>query len=448
MITMLGTHDVPAIDASPMPESAGSSQAEPMTNPARRGPILLALHGRESSGAAILAASLLSDRLGLDVRVVSVAGPEMRYAAPLDIMPDPKTRLLELEAAHEKLLRERLYQALGKDPSWRIDVRHGERPAREIVRAAETLDATLIVVDAAQHAGIRHTLAGERALEVLRRARCPVLSVASPFSALPKCLVAAVDFSPASIRAVQVALLLADEGATVTLVHLPLPLYLQRPYRDRSGALIGADVPKSFAHIEAEVRPYAPAGVLIQTRVLEGRIVPDVLAEASREQADLIVAGTHGPNRLERFFVGSTAASLLHMAPCSVLIAPPPSAAEWLQLELRMGDSAIANRPEEWAPLLASWTARNRGRALHLEMDVPESGAGADIHGYVMGEITYDAVDGCVEVRVTDGTKEQSSLTHIIGHPESITISATPEGRDRALEIVHGRGHTLLLLEH
>ena len=341
MISSLITYAPPEAPAAPAIEPASQSTIAHYDNPVRRGPILLALHGRESSRAAISTTQLLSDRLGLDVRIVTVTGPVMKYAAPLDIMPDPRTRHHEFDLAHEKVIRGALRRALGHDDTWPIAVRHGQ-PAREIVRAAEEIDATMVIVDAAPRRGIRRTVAGVRAIEVLRRAQCPVLAVSEPLSTLPQSVVAAVDFSPASIRAVHAALLLIDEGATLTLAHVPLPLYLDHPYRDRSGALIGGDVEKLLGRVQAEIRQFASPRLVVQTRVLDGGTVEAIATLAKMQGADLIVAGTHGPKRIERFFVGSTAASLLHLAPCAVLISPAPAAGERVRLDLQMSDTTVA----------------------------------------------------------------------------------------------------------
>jgi len=65
--------------------AAPASSASTITNPVRRGPILLALHGATSSPAAITIAQVIAARLGLDVHVVSVTAAEPRYPSPLDI---------------------------------------------------------------------------------------------------------------------------------------------------------------------------------------------------------------------------------------------------------------------------------------------------------------------------------------------------------------------------
>jgi nucleotide-binding universal stress UspA family protein len=118
-------------------------------------------------------------------------------------------------------------------------------------------------------------------------------------------------------------MLLASVNTRLTLVHVPFPVTLEEPIRDRTGALFGADVAQELARVRAALEPLAPPGMLIETHVLEGRIGQALLSFAEREQADLIALGTHGPGPVERFSVGSVAAAVLHEAACNVLVARP-----------------------------------------------------------------------------------------------------------------------------
>jgi nucleotide-binding universal stress UspA family protein len=423
-------------------ESSAALTSAPLVNPMLRGPILVALRGRTSAPAAISAARLLASRLGLGVEVVTVTPAEPGYPEPMDIMPDHRTPSRVADAEHEREVRDAVRQALGSERSWPVTLRHG-RPAMEIVRVAEAINATLIILNA-MPGGTRRTVAGALATDVARRSVCPVLSVNAPLTTLPKSIVAAVDFSPASIRAAQAAVLIADEHATLTLLHLPMPLRFAHPRVDRSGAPIGADVGRLFDRLEAELLRYAPGTLKMQRVVVDGSAVSTILEQAGMRSADLIVAGTHGPNRFERFIVGSTAVSLLHLALSPVLIAPAPPPAERVRLELGMTDTTVLEDSKEWAEVLASVAARNRGRIATLDVAGPPAVHASEL---MLRELAYDAVDRCVEVRLTDSPDGRCGLTRTIGHPSSIVISRTPDGRERALEIVQGRGHTLLLFE-
>ncbi|HXG38127.1 MAG TPA: universal stress protein [Bacteroidota bacterium] len=60
--------------------------------------------------------------------------------------------------------------------SMKIEVRFGS-PVREIIHAAEELQADLIVMSTHGRTGLRHVLMGSVAEKVVRFAKCPVLSV-------------------------------------------------------------------------------------------------------------------------------------------------------------------------------------------------------------------------------------------------------------------------------
>jgi nucleotide-binding universal stress UspA family protein len=55
-------------------------------------------------------------------------------------------------------------------------------------------------------------------------------------------------------------------------------------------------------------------------RVTTGGPAPVIAEEARDRGADLIVAGTRGHGRIVGLVIGSVAQSLLHLAPCPVLV--------------------------------------------------------------------------------------------------------------------------------
>lgn len=312
-----------AADRGGQPEAA--VRQDPAPNPWRRGPLVVALHGEESSPAPLAVARTLAQRLELPIRIVTVVEYEAVHLPRVTTGPLPQWVVRELGEPRREAMTQRLREAFGGDAGWTLEVCYGS-PGREIAHAAEQIDATLIVVDSSPRRRVRRTVSGVRALQVVRHAPCPVLSVAPDRDVPPRRIVASVDFGPASTRAVQTALLLASDGATVSLAHVPFPLPVERPLRDASGGLIAGDVKAAFEQLLASVRPYAPRDIAIETAELSGKIADAVLSHADAMSADLIATGAHGAGPVERFFVGSVATNLLHLAECSVLAAPAPRA--------------------------------------------------------------------------------------------------------------------------
>jgi nucleotide-binding universal stress UspA family protein len=58
----------------------------------------------------------------------------------------------------------------------------------------------------------------------------------------------------------------------------------------------------------------------IETEVLYGSPESNIVEAAENMNADLIVVGSHGYNRWERLLLGSVSDSVVHHAPCSVLV--------------------------------------------------------------------------------------------------------------------------------
>jgi universal stress protein A len=62
-----------------------------------------------------------------------------------------------------------------------------------------------------------------------------------------------------------------------------------------------------------------PAGVRVQSSLLEGDPAEQILRFAKEQAVDLIVISTHGHSALERLMFGSVAQKVLRSAPCAVL---------------------------------------------------------------------------------------------------------------------------------
>ncbi len=81
-------------------------------------------------------------------------------------------------------------------------------------------------------------------------------------------------------------------------------------------------------HLNDLVRDLSINGAKIETQVLVGHVKETLIQTAEGWQADLVVVGSHGKQQMDLLRLGSVSQSLLHHAPCPVLIAKrkPPSA--------------------------------------------------------------------------------------------------------------------------
>ena len=413
-------------------------------NPALRGPVLLATDGKSPSGAPVIAARILARHLNVPLEVVSVLPFQMPYGDAFGAVP---TYLPEIDEVRREAQTAAVLEYVGKLDAGGVPpvhIRFGGI-ADGVGMAAQERNASLVVVGAAPHQRLNRIIGGERAVHILRASRVPVLSVPPGFAALPRRIVVAVDFSPASVRAAQAALLLVAPGGTLTLLHVLSPFLADAPLRDVQGRDPADAIQSLFDRLRDELRAYLPQDVTLETQIGTGYDVDGILAGADAVDADLIAVGTHGPGFAERFLVGSVASSILHAAPQTVLAAPPPSAAESLALWLRMTGNATADAPRAWAGALDDFTRRNKGRRVTVEVDAPELGAQMLGRGALMG-VTYDPHDQRVEIMLGDAKGTRRHLMHSITNVESIGMTTESRSGNEALELRHGGGHTLVMV--
>lgn len=67
------------------------------------------------------------------------------------------------------------------------------------------------------------------------------------------------------------------------------------------------------------------AGAAATARLVDGPALRSILRELEEKQLGLVVVGTHGHRRVSEIVLGGVAGELLHLAPCSVLVARPPA---------------------------------------------------------------------------------------------------------------------------
>ena len=417
------------------PIALGFSTPRVVGNPLRRGPVVLATDGTSDLGAPVLAAHLIATRLGLPLEVITVLDRSPATIIAPDSMPEELRR-----NARETSVRDYVARFLGGATPPPIHVRFG-RLATDVARFARDMSATIVVMGSAPQHRFRHVVSGQRAAQVLHTATCPVLSIPPTFSALPRIIVAAVDFGPSSLRAAQAALLVADEGATVFLTHVLAP-----PVRIPALSMVSEtdvliNTHALFDLLLEDIAASIPDGVEVKPLVVSDDTVGGILSAAADVKADLIAVGTQGPGPLARLFVGSVTETILHTSEQTVLACPP----------LRRSD-ADAFRPDDdppdadhaWPAALDAFTERNIGRVATLEILDPNVGPHVTGHGYTFLGATYEPKTHRVTVMVGDADRPTQHLTRSVPYPDAITIRPALFGDGEVLDIQHGQGHTIV----
>jgi len=404
------------------------------------GPLLVASDGRTTSNPAVHFARFLAERANALVSVVSVLEPLPVGIGELALAPPPP----ELEQARREQLFDAVdeqMRAAGVEPdAWTREIVRGAA-APTIARQAESGRASYIVMGLGRHGLVDRLLGSETALRVLRLADAPVLAVAPGCLSLPRRVIVALDFSPASIRAARAALPLLAPDATVYLVHVEPRVDL--PPGDWASWEMSREggIASAFEQAIAEIG--IADAMCVETITLRGDPGKELLDLARASRAELIVVGSHGHGFVERMLLGSVATKVIRGACCSVLAVPP------MRDELVGGWSDAGEMPveriprESWATSLAAFTRRNLRRACQLEEVGPDVGAQHEIERGELVGASHDRHDGRVTVMLATAG---GHLTRSISHPTQLYLMRGTDFRDAMLRVAHDDGQTLLAL--
>lgn len=129
-----------------------------------------------------------------------------------------------------------------------------------------------------------------------------------------------IDGSPESLDAARQAALVRAPGGRLALLAawnleppLVAPMTMLPAYDADERA--ARSVAEDALHVAKEQLPFATI------KVVRGFPAHALIDEIAREQSTLVAVGSHGQARAAGILVGSTATSLVHNAPCSVLVA-------------------------------------------------------------------------------------------------------------------------------
>lgn len=156
----------------------------------------------------------------------------------------------------------------------------------------------------------------------------------------PRKILVPVDFSDFSEEALEIALDLGESvGADVLVLHvmefpdrpglLPAavpvesrgatPEATMSPYYEEVEALRRNIEQRSMEMIDSLVDRFR-SGARVETRILWGDPIDEILKSAAEEKADLIVMSTHGRTGLSRLLMGSVAERVVRHATAAVLV--------------------------------------------------------------------------------------------------------------------------------
>ena len=200
--------------------------------------------------------------------------------------------------------------------------------AKEIVLLARQLPADLLVLGTHGRSGFERLFLGSVTEKVLRTAEAPVMTIPPPVTqpggALYKTILCPLDFSDASIRALEYALSLAQEAdARLILLHVIETLLAEGGSSEMDRVSVAEFYRSLEEQAAAQLASVVPEQARVwskpEQRVTRGRAYREILKIAQDEGAELIVMGVQGKGALTRLFFGSTTHHVIREAGCPVL---------------------------------------------------------------------------------------------------------------------------------
>lgn len=189
--------------------------------------------------------------------------------------------------------------------------------------------STLFIIGTHGYRGFQKFVLGSTAIDLLRRASAPVMTVHSaPSWATIQSIGVGVDFSAACEPAIEAGVRLARAAhAQLHLVHIMNPVDVriaaesQVPsYVSETHAAVRMAAMKELDDIADRIKDVDVFGSV----QVSGNTYRSLVLYAQERQLDLLVLGTHGRSGLRRLFLGSVTERVLQLAPCPVLAVKLP----------------------------------------------------------------------------------------------------------------------------
>ena len=295
-----------------------TSEQQWQFEPPAIGGMVVGFDGSAASYSAIESAATIAVASRWTVHVVSVLPPMSSYKINLGV-DEPRT---EIEDLRIQLRDAAIRDAIGNEGNragWSRQVVIGN-PAHEIARVADERAADLIVLGRSQRGAVDRFLGGDTTMQVMHCSSVPVLVLEDEMEK-PSTVVAAIDFGSASARAASIGLEMLLGVGTLYLVYVeePFAVFHDGTMMPQPKHYPG-EIPVLFRRLLAQLRP--PAGVGVETIILNGMPAPAIAEFCERVGADLLTVGTHGLPRVARVLLGSVSRGLVRKVRTPIVIAP------------------------------------------------------------------------------------------------------------------------------
>jgi len=253
-------------------------------------------------------------------------------------------------------------------------------------------------------------------------------------------IVVAVDFSPASRRALAAALALAEANRThLTVVHVLRSdwRYEVASVRQADLELIDAEQQLKAWISELKSDRLASESKIDSKLVKHGPIAPAILSSAAELGADLLVVGTHGRGGLSKFVIGSVSEELLRRATFPVMTVgpkagmPTPAAAQERHAILFATDFGPGSKRA--LPFVVKLTKAQNAKLILLHMLPLMPSASASLSAYAPAGAAADEFDqwsGSMRARAVQQLREYLPPEAGLGYEPEYLVGTDflPEG--------------------
>jgi nucleotide-binding universal stress UspA family protein len=267
-----------------------------------------------------------ADAVALGARLAAASDSSLHLVV---VLPGEERSLITPpDAGYDRYVREQAEQWLRDAAATvpdavrvRTHVRFAESFAEGLLESAHDLDASLIVVGAANGGRRgRHRL-GTVAGELLHSSDVPVALAPEgarridPLSGITR-ITAAIGLRPGADVLLEESIALSEvTGAELRLVSL-VAVDLPAGISSNESAAMHAD--EVFVHARAAL----PKGVDAEAVVGLGDSIEEAVSHLSWEPGEIAVVGSSRLARPRRLFLGSTAAKMLHELPVPMIVVP------------------------------------------------------------------------------------------------------------------------------
>jgi nucleotide-binding universal stress UspA family protein len=196
--------------------------------------------------------------------------------------------------------------------------------APTIVEQARRRKADLILIGSRGLSDIKGFLLGSTSRRVASMAGCSLLVVKERLSTLRRVTLAVDDSRPSRVAAQFLRSHILPESAAVTILSSA-----ESPVSDLAARYLSASqisalmqpvIERSTRLVNSLRDEFIAEGRTAITKVHVNHVIDTIVKDVEADHADLLVVGSRGLTKSERFHLGSVSESLLRHAPCSVLI--------------------------------------------------------------------------------------------------------------------------------